>query len=1039
MRNENIVKRLTLWTFVLGVTISLVLIGPMMSTTASLAIQTGKESIVSVNTGDKLTTSLSTKQDNHKMDLSFQQEKTRKPSTITFGNITITTNATQYYPGETLKLSMVGPSNELAGTMEWKLLSPLNESIFGFDLLRFLLLNNFDFATTDTSEWTNDPTNPFDNITISNGHLNLTELADADTNPARVYINKTGVNLTAITINFNYLGLTPNLVKNASFESVTAWTFNNSLVKQSNALVHGGSFSLFANKTPSNSVVASQNVTVPANKTLIISAWGTGINANSHWLFRITAYNATGHPLGTPKNSTRSTSLNEKDLENEFGMLETTFFTPPKTSYVQIELIGINSTENGTYTGYFDDVTISIEPTTALELQYYNGTNWVNVTGFKKNTHKWNTFQTTINLNATAPAANGTIFALVLPDQSNDTTDPPTFWLLDNFTFVKITPPIGRLTAAGTDKVVTGSVNATRIFRVDDQVKNETLFSFYEYTVKQEEKTIVSVNVTLTLPKEHVYYGPHALDIIFYPEATSSETPKPRVFSSLIYIIDDFRFEPLSYYALRGSIDFSYNDTQTNETISIQQVYYEDETSQRLFSPGDNVTIIGFIIPESQKRLFNRTVALDTSFYKIENGHARFKWQGLTENITWGTNGDSILRVFSTNAKDIAHGNFSVAYPQLTNYTKFVAINFVIPRRGIFGSVNSTLFFNFQHSLNNQGHNFTESTAIQPYTVNMSLPQLEIKFRLNITQSLLPSTTRFVPLQSIDGTFSIDPLHARDDLLNRYGTANVTLANGTKITLNRTMFENITNYVPLADLHFKMFLDRSDKGNISSFDDGIDIPISIERFGDKFSWFYKFSPNDLNGTYVARITWLEAEKVNDTASIFIPFNKKGSTPTELTIDFIVDLQFVPFYDVPISLTHGEILTLNFTLTISELGSNFYIPGVKLSARLDDNESLDIPIIENNGVYTIIIGTRSLPVGTHSINIVLQSNGKVLRNIQFTITPNPSLTNPTDPFTPPEGEDSATTLISTVIVGLATIIALGLIAFIPRYAAHRRKR
>ncbi len=1039
MRNKNNFKRLTLWTFVLGVMLSLVLIGPLMSALSFVSTSEKMNHVVDDANSGSNDKSISTSQARTYSPIFSDQQNddTRSPSTTKFGNITITTNASRYFPGETMSVNILGPIDELNGTMEWKLFTPLNESIFGFDLLRFLLLENFDFETTDTSEWTNDAVNSFDSITVSNGYLNLTEAADADTNPARAYVNKTNVNLTALTVSFDYLGLTPNLIKNASFEGTGGWLFNTSLVKQSSDLVHSGNFALFANKTPSNTVIASQNVTAPEKTTLIISAWGTGINSTSQWLFRITAFNATGDVVGSPKNSSLSSTLTADELENGFGMIETTFETPINTSFVQIELIGINSTANGTYTGYFDDVTISIAPPSALEFQYYNGTNWVNLTGFQTTTHKWNRFQATIRLNSTTSPANGTIFALVLPDESTNPNDPTVSWLLDNFTFVKITPPIGRLSAA--TEVVRGSVNATRIFHVDNQVKNETLVSFYEYLFTEiEGKPTVSVNITLTLPREQVYYGPHALDVIFYPNITGQEVvTSPVVLSHLVYIVDEFRFEPLKYYALRGSVDFTYNDTQTNQNITIQQVFYEEEP-EKLFSPGDNVTIIGFIIPKSPEKLFNKTTALDTSFYQLKDGYAKFDWQGVTENITWGTNGDSILRIFSPTAKDIAHGNFSVAFPQLSNYTKFVAMNFVIPSRGIFGSVNSTLFFDFKTTLSPNGHGFNKSVTITPYTVNISMPELEVKFRLNVTQSLVPSTSRFVPLQSIDGTFTINPLHVRDDLLDRYQTANITLNNGTVITVNRTIYENITSFVPLSDLHFRMFLDATGKGNESTYDETIDILIPIDRIGDKFSWFYKFSPNDLNGTYVARISWLEAEKVNDSVLEFVAFNKKGPNPTELPINLDYELQFTPFSTIPIAVTQGDVLVINFTFIIQELGEQFYIPGIKLNARLDNNDSFELPVAENNGIYLITLATRSLTVGSHIIELYHQSSGAKLATIQLTINPNPSLTRPSDRFTPLSAEDPVTTLLSTIIVGVASIIAIGLVAIIPRYLASRRR-
>ncbi len=966
-----------------------------------------------------------------------QNDKGRTSHTTKFGNITITTNASRYFPGETMDVNILAPIKELNGTMEWKLYSPLNESIFGFDLLQFLLLQNFDFRTNNVSEWTNDPNTPFDFITVSNGYLNLTELADADLDPARVYVNNTGINLTKLTISFDYLGLTPNLVANSSFEDVTGWTFNASLVSQSSNQAHSGSFSLFANKTPSNTVIAKQNVTVQGKTRLIISAWGTGINSSSYWRFRITAYNSSGEIIGSPKNSSLSTTLSEKDLENGFGMLETTYLTPPNTSFVQIELIGFNSSENGTYTGYFDDVMITVEPSSTLELQYYNGTNWINVTNFQTTTHKWNRFKTTIELNSISIPANGTIFAFVLPDNSTSTTDPPITWLLDNFTFVKITPPIGRLSLA--TEIKRGSVNATRIFTVDGQVKNETLSSSYEYLFTEKEgKPVVSINFTLTLPKEQVYYGPHSLDIIYYPNVTSQQETKTRVvLSHLIYIEDTFRFEPLKYYALRGTVEYSYNDTQQNQTVTINQVFFEEEP-ERIFSPGDNITIIGLLVPESAEKLFNKTAALDTSFYKLENGFAKFEWQGVTGNITWGENGDSILRTYSSSAKDIAHGNFTVAYPLLTNYTKFIALNFVIPSRGIFGTVNSTLFFDFKTTLSPAGHRFNDTVTIKPYTVNITLATLDVKFRVNITQSLIPTQNHFVPLQSIDGTFTVDPLHARTNLLDKYQFANITLANGTIITVNRTIHENITQFIPLNDLHLKMFLDAENQGNLTIFDEKYDITIAINRFGNKFSWFYKFSPNDLNGTYILRVLWLEAEKANDTALKFLAVNTNNTKPTELSITLSVNFNFKSFYSTPISIIQGKNLLLNFTFTIDELGTDLYIPGINLNIQLDDNDSLVIAASENNGIYTINLDTKALSPGTHTIDIYHRSSGVKLATITFTVELNPALTTPSDKFTPPKNEDPATTLLSTIIIGIAATIALGLVILLPKLITTRKK-
>jgi len=130
------------------------------------------------------------------------------------------------------------------------------------------------------------------------------------------------------------------------------------------------------------------------------------------------------------------------------------------------------------------------------------------------------------------------------------------------------------------------------------------------------------------------------------------------------------------YYILRGST----NITLGNDSIFTE--YFEQESDLETVSPGDNITVIGYLESNSTPMEW-----YDLDYLNIGSAFTDFLWQSSwksKEHIAWSSFG---FIPYNKEGKTIIDGNFSTPY----NTAKTIAINFLVPNRGIFGDISTNL------------------------------------------------------------------------------------------------------------------------------------------------------------------------------------------------------------------------------------------------------------------------------------------------------------------------------------------------------------
>ncbi len=950
-----------------------------------------------------------------------QQNEDKNINKRTYNNVTLIANSTTYKPGDTAEISINGPRSEFNGTAEWKLESPNAETAFSFDNDKILLINNSDFTASTYDVWT--PVN-VDSIDASNGYLNVTEIGNAsDQDDAEIYINRTNLNFDPFSVNqtldvylrFNYRILRPNLLTNPSFETgLNGWNYNASAVKivtTENGTIQDGLKSVYLNGT-NGTRFFSQDIVFSTSKSgqFLLSAYATGNNASSYWILEITYFYKNGSQ-DAQKIDRTSFNSNGKPVDDDgFVHLEQLLTMPDNTINMTITFIGFNDTaSNATYQGYADNfyLAFSVLSTYQPELQYYNGTS-VQKIKLNINTLAWQSFEQKIHIE-NITAVDDKFLSIVLPDLDDDGTDDPTISvLLDNFEFVRITPPVGRI---DTRILNSGEVNSTRVYN-SETLASEVLTSKYVFQMDSNEN--VSLNITLQLPTYRVYYGVWIFELYLYRIANNGSQLNVEKLPIGLTIVDNITFNPTVRFTQRGYVNYTYISNYTSmENTTHFEVFYENETGPDMlvFSPGDNVTLIGPLIANTTLE------ALDNSYYNILNGYARFEWQGKFENISWGTpdsEAPSYLRVYSeSSTADVAHGSFPSPY----NSSSYFGLNFAIPNRTIYGNVNVTIVFTLSAT------NTRAGIGSSKFTVNVTVEKtFTVKFKLKILKSNVPQKTKYLFADAIEGNTQILPINYKDNLETIYNHANITLKNGTVIEVNRTITSNLS--LNLRDIHITMFVDLNKD---SSYSISNDTEMKLDVIKGNLFWYYRVDPNLRTGEYSIYMRWDDAFYVNESQSIFyLPFNS-NSIQFNFTVSGTRIIKGLP--SETLDVTTGELLTVNFTVTLQEATTRI-LTGMKIQALIDGNRNYTFNVNEENGVYFLeLVIPTTLSGGAHTVQFVVANTGDVLQGqLELNVVHTPK-TSPRD--FPHVNENPILTGVGLIVAVVLTLAAIALVLKIGR--------
>ena len=260
----------------------------------------------------------------------------------------------------------------------------------------------------------------------------------------------------------------------------------------------------------------------------------------------------------------------------------------------------------------------------------------------------------------------------------NNTWDLTGFRMYHNLPKVNIYQP-------GNTTVVTNKTIQSYRSQGSEFKNNITITS---YTFENLIKKTSFANFTIALPKYSLFLGDWQFALIVNPIRQS--TGKLISGATIIYriplnITDQVIFNQNMIYMNRGF----------NTTTSLP--IYAKENTISVYSPGDNITLLGSFAYTSTNMSFNSNYygSIATNAYLLSNAS-----QTNLKGLTWGKIGSiasSNVQAYNKNGKTVEQGNFTIA--QVPNVNTTWGINYHIPLRGIYGNITNTLYLIFPNLL----------------------------------------------------------------------------------------------------------------------------------------------------------------------------------------------------------------------------------------------------------------------------------------------------------------------------------------------------
>ena len=850
-------------------------------------------------------------------------------SQVTSGLTTLTTDADTYAPGDWVTITADSNTDDMNGSLEWQVESPIGEVTFDFNSLYQDVFTDPSFDDIGNIDWQNAGFNP---LTFTNGYMNLTEEGDLDLNEIEVFHNDSAlITSSEYIVTFDYFSQGANLLTNPSFETgnTTGWVCSTDNVSVDDSAQNASDGDYYASINASKGYIINQTVSeLTEGRSISFSARATGNTRENHWALLLEAYNSTGGKIGT-KIST--SSLNQET--DEKGYI---------TVILQWEDLPVNTTEvkaifegrdidntYGNYTGWLDELFLAENPSQLLFSNVMDS-EWDNHT-LTMGTQEWENatfqFETGDNL----PSATKTL-RFILEDSNSFADNKTSIWLIDNFAVNLVTK---HQDATGTISKeqgylgvpISGEINSTWFHRGFRENFSST---FTIETEKPENTSVPADNfatIKVQLPSHQVYFGSWTFMLKIH-QIDDSEPPtiiQERTINISFVVEEPMNYVIQDYYLLRGST----NVTVGNDTIFTE--YFEQETDLEMISPGDNITVIGYLEANSTPMEW-----YDLNYLNIGSAFTAYQWQSSwksEEAISWSTFG---FIPFYEDGESIIEGNFSTPY----NTGKTIALNFQVPTRGIFGDISANM------TLSIMGTNF----GAQPLTIEIPILLPEVKFTVNVSEKNLPGNT-FWLTDYLSGNITLEFVNINDTLETNFIGRNIS-----------SLID-----IPISDIDLLIYL--GDSGAIVQ-------DFHYHIIGNTILWLDFIDPHIDPDTFTFNIRWVTAYSQNETS-----FAELAITPLDVTIQGT--LEVVPPTS-EISIYQGEVITINFSIQLEETEKQ--IGGLDLIASLTDNESEgNLIVYEQQGIYLVDL---DIPLTTdakeYTIEVRVEGQDDVIGTIIFKV-------------------------------------------------------
>ncbi|PWI46784.1 hypothetical protein CEE45_15055 [Candidatus Heimdallarchaeota archaeon B3_Heim] len=862
-------------------------------------------------------------------------------SQVTSGRTTLTTDADSYAPGDWVTVTAESDTDEMNGSLEWRLESPISEISFDFESYYQDVLADPNFDSGITDDWENDG---FEPLSAADGYLNLTEVADLDLADIEVYNNDSALEINnKYRVTFDYYPQGENMLVNPSFETgntsnwVSVGTLEN--VSAINDPTNASDGSYYANINATVGFILNQ--TVPINgqsdgRSFTFTVRATGNTNANYWISRLEAVNSSGHVIGV---KSAADSRNFEVDEKGYVTVMFEWKLPANATSIKAIFLGQDTGDDadGYYTGWVDNCILAEAPS-ALDFSYAADGKWNNNTLITES-QEWHTAEYIFETFDTLPSPSTKTLRFILRDSNSYANNKTSYWLIDNIA-VNIVSKHEELTGpiSNVENRFEGFVNSTWFH----QGYREELSSTYKIDIESPENTSVAsetqAEIKIQLPTHQVYMG--SWIVVFKIHQIDTGEPPTKVQTKTInisFVVEEpINFVIQDYYLLRGST----NKTENN--VSVFTEYFVQETGIEAISPRDNITVLGYLEANSTP-----TEWYDLEYLTITAALTSYLWESnwkSEEIIYWDVFG---VIPYNTEGESVINGNFTSPL----NNSQTVGINFQVPNRGIFGNITGNL------SLSLMGTNVKPDGVGDPLlslVVPITLPRVE--FRINVTEEHIPETSFW---------------------LTDYFGGNITLE---FLNINNTLEANYTNRnissvldIPITDVDLRLFLDETGT-SLNEID--ITQEFHYHYIGNTIIWFDFIDPNIKSGNYTFRIRWNTAYSQNASS-----FAEVAITQSAVLIRGT--LEIVTSSTLP-TVKQGEQLVINFTIQLTETLKR--IGGLDLISSLADNVSEgNLIVYEQQGVYYVdLVVNKTMEAKNYLINIFVSGSSDAIGSIEFTV-------------------------------------------------------
>ncbi|MHA1941040.1 MAG: hypothetical protein ACW97P_04880 [Candidatus Hodarchaeales archaeon] len=856
-------------------------------------------------------------------------------SEVTSGLTTLTSNADTYTPGDWVTITAESNTDEMNGSLEWRLESPIEEYSFDFNSFYQDVFSDPEFNNDLIPDWNNTG---FDGFTANDGYLNLTEGFDNDTVDAVIFNNNSAlISDTDYIISFDYYSQGENLLINPSFETgdLSGWDgqlTNITIVNDPLNTSHGD---YYAEINATEGFVLNQTINgLTEGRTIFFTASATGNTQANYWFLQIEYFNVTGDLIGFK--TSPEESLNKETDERGYVTLSMEATLPENTTDIKAIFVGRDAGADAdeVYTGFLDNCILTEAPP-ALKFSHGTGGTWNDTTLTPEN-HQWANASIKIDTGLSLPSSTETM-RFILSDSNTFANNKTSFWLIDNIAVNLVTKPedtTGPFSGPSED-TITGFVNSTRFHKGFRENLSSTFNIHVEAATNISVASESSATIQIQLPTYQVYLGEWIFVFMIHQIDNDVEFLQTKTIYLSFVVEEQVNFIVQDYYMLRGST----NKTVGNESVFTE--YFDEKKSISAFSPGDNVTVLGYLEANSTQGIW-----YDTDYLRIGSASTNFRWESSWESkevISWSSFG---YIPYYEDGSTVIDGNFTTPF----NNTQSFAFNFVVPTRGIFGNFSANLTMSITAT-----NTKLDGTGGTPLLFEIPLDLPSIQFKVNVTKENLPGTS-FWLTDYIGGNVSIEFLNINDTLETNFPGRNIS-----------SLID-----IPIADIDLSIFIDEDENPDIQ-----LDQEFHYNHIGNTIIWLDFIDPHLTSGDYNFLIRWNTPFRQNETDFALIGISN-------LTISVQGTLEVIPLTEIP-TFKQGDQESLNFSIRLNER-TEMRIGGLDLYGSFAENVSMgNIVVYEKQGVYFLDLDIKSdMTVGTYNIEIFVVGQTEYIGSISFQV-------------------------------------------------------